>query len=95
MEDPRCPHQQHPEPALHAGQADVVQGPIPIVVVEGAEPGVARVDPAPKVASEGHPHVVLGAQPVGHGNLAEKENVQVKNVRMVCRETESMQCFFT
>ncbi len=69
MEDPRRLDQHDGHPPLQAGDADVLEGPVPVVVVEVAEPRVAGVEAAPRVATERHAHVVLRAHPPGDGNL--------------------------
>ena len=47
----------------------MVEGPVPVVVVKVAELLGARVDFTPQLPVEGHPHVVLGTDPLGDLNL--------------------------
>ena len=61
--------EQDLQPVLDAVAADVLQGPVPVVVVEVAEEVPAPVDLSPKVPVEGHAHVVLGTDPLGQLKL--------------------------
>ena len=55
----------------------MLQGPVPVVVVEVAEEVPAPVDLSPQLTVEGHAHVVLGADPLGQLKLKENHTLKV------------------
>ena len=71
MEHPRGLDQHHLDPLLEAHEADVVQRPVPVVVVKVAEEGAAGAHLLPELARERHAHVVLGGHPQSDVDLRE------------------------
>ena len=57
------------QPSFETLQADVVEGPVPIVIVKVTEMLCAGVESGPQTPIEGHAHVVLGADPLRYLNL--------------------------
>ena len=69
MEDPGSLGDQNFDPLRQTFVADMQNGPVPVVVVEETEMVPTLVQLFPELPREGHPHVVLGAHPVGYLNL--------------------------
>ena len=59
MEDPRGFDQHHLDLLLQTHETDVVERPVPVVVVKVAKVGAAGPHLLPQLSGEGHPHVVL------------------------------------
>ena len=57
------------QPSFETLQADVVEGPVPIVIVKVTEMLCAGVESGPQTPIKGHAHVVLGADPLRYLNL--------------------------
>ena len=55
--------------SLKARKADMVERPVPVVIVEVAKMVAACVYLAPHFPVQGHPHVVLRADPLGYLDL--------------------------
>ena len=72
VEDPWTFEEQDLKSILDAVIADVLKGPVPIVVVEITEVLSTSVDLGPKVSIERHAHVVLRAHPLGQLNLEQQ-----------------------
>ena len=69
MEHPRGLDQHHLDLLLETHETDVVERPVPVVVVKVAEVGAAGAHLLPQLPREGHAHVVLGGHPQGHVHL--------------------------
>ena len=77
VKDPGHGHLCHPDGALHTPEADVVEAPVPVVVIVGAELARAGLDSVPEVAVPDHAHVVLGALEDRVDNHLERDSVSI------------------
>ena len=69
MEHPGSFDQHHLDLLLETHETDVIERPVPVVVVKVAKVGAARAHLFPELPREGHAHVVLGRHPQGHVDL--------------------------
>ena len=75
VEDPRSSqHEDFQVARLDAAGRDLLEGPVPVVVVIRAEYLGAVLYLVPDVSGEGHPHVVLRGHPVSQLGL--KQNIE-------------------
>ena len=61
--------------ALQALNTDLVERPVPVVVVKFTEEGRAYMDPIPQLPGEGHSHVVQVGSPGDQVGLKHCQNV--------------------
>ena len=69
MEHPGGFDEHDLHPFLETHETDVVERPVPVVIVEVAKMVAACVYLAPQFPVQGHPHVVLRADPLGYLDL--------------------------
>ena len=69
VEHPGGFDEHHLDPLLETHETDVVERPVPVVVVKVAEVGAAGANLLPQLSREGHAHVVFGRHPQGHVDL--------------------------
>ena len=92
MEHPGGLDQHNLNPLGEALEADVEQGPVPVVVVKGAELGPAVVELVPEHPGEGHTHIVLGTDPGGEINLGRRGKSE--KVNQTNSEANTGLCFY-
>jgi hypothetical protein len=73
VEDAGPPHDHGLQLVLQTGLRHVLQAPVPVVVVVGAEIPRAAPQLQPDAAIEREPHVVLAADPRRHFRLQHRE----------------------
>ena len=78
MENSRTLEEQDLKSVFDAVVADVLKGPVPIVVVEVAKVFSTSVDLLPQGSIESHPHVVLRAHPLRQLDLKLKKEIKFK-----------------
>ena len=81
--------------------ADVLEGPVPVVVVEVAKVFSTSVDLLPQSSIERHPHVVLCAHPLRQLDLKWRENnfkiekiIKTTILKMYLNIIACLQCSF-
>ena len=61
--------QHHLDLLFETHKTDMIERPVPVVIVKVAEMGIAGPHLIPQLSREGHAHVVLSRDPAGHVNL--------------------------